>query len=84
MTEIIILPHEEICPEGTVINVEPGISLCDAMLDNSIEIEHACENPVLAQPVMFTYVKDWILCRKRQKMKMTTWTKPGDWIWIHA
>jgi len=43
MTEIIILPHEEICPEGTVINVEPGISLCDAMLDNNIEIEHACE-----------------------------------------
>ena len=43
MTEIIILPHEEICPEGTVINVEPGISLCDAMLENNIEIEHACE-----------------------------------------
>ncbi len=43
MPEIIILPHEEICPEGTVIKVEPGISLCDAMLDNNIEIEHACE-----------------------------------------
>ena len=43
MTEIIILPHEEICPEGTVINVDPGISLCDAMLENNIEIEHACE-----------------------------------------
>jgi len=43
MTEIIILPHEEICPEGTVITVEPGISICDAMLNNGIEIEHACE-----------------------------------------
>ncbi len=43
MPEIIILPHEEICPEGAVIKAEPGISLCDAMLENNIEIEHACE-----------------------------------------
>jgi len=43
MPEIIILPHEEICPEGAVIKAEPGISLCDAMLTNNIEIEHACE-----------------------------------------
>jgi len=43
MPEIIILPHQVICPEGAVINVEPGISLCDAMLNNGIEIEHACE-----------------------------------------
>ncbi len=43
MPKIIILPHPEICPEGAEINVEPGISLCNAMLDNGIEIEHACE-----------------------------------------
>ncbi len=43
MPEIIILPHEEICPEGKVISAEPGTSLCNAMLDNGIEIEHACE-----------------------------------------
>lgn len=43
MPEITILPHPVICPEGAVINVEPGISLCDAMLNNGIEIEHACE-----------------------------------------
>ncbi len=43
MPEIIILPHEEICPEGAVIKAEPGISLCNAMLENNIEIEHACE-----------------------------------------
>lgn len=43
MTEIIVLPHEEICPEGAVIEAEPGISLCDALLSNNIEIEHACE-----------------------------------------
>jgi 2Fe-2S ferredoxin len=43
MPEIIILPHEEICPEGAVIKADPGTSLCNAMLDNGIEIEHACE-----------------------------------------
>ena len=43
MPQIIILPHEEICPEGAVIEAETGVSLCDAMLNNNIEIEHACE-----------------------------------------
>ncbi len=43
MTRITILPHEEICPLGAVIEVEPGISICDALLTNEIEIEHACE-----------------------------------------
>jgi 2Fe-2S ferredoxin len=26
-----------------VIDAEPGISLCDALLNNDVEIEHACE-----------------------------------------
>lgn len=43
MTQIIFLPHEEICPEGAVVQVEPGITICDAALKNGIEIEHACE-----------------------------------------
>lgn len=43
MPQIIFLPHEEICPEGAVIEVEPGISVCDAALAHGIDIEHACE-----------------------------------------
>jgi len=43
MTQIIFLPHEEICPEGAVFEVEPGVTLCDAALQNNILIEHACE-----------------------------------------
>jgi len=43
MPQIIFLPHEEICPEGAVIEVEPGITICDAALKHGIEIEHACE-----------------------------------------
>jgi len=43
MTQIIVLPHEELCPEGAVIEAEPGTSICDSLLANGIEIEHACE-----------------------------------------
>jgi 2Fe-2S ferredoxin len=43
MPQIIFLPHEELCPDGMVVEVEPGISICDAALKNHIEIEHACE-----------------------------------------
>ena len=43
MPQIIFLPHEEICPEGAVIEADPGVTICDAALANGIEIEHACE-----------------------------------------
>jgi 2Fe-2S ferredoxin len=43
MTRLIFLPHEEICPNGAVIEAEPGTSVCDAALANGIDIEHACE-----------------------------------------
>ncbi len=43
MPQLIFLPHEEICPEGAVIEAEAGTSICDAALQNGIEIEHACE-----------------------------------------
>ena len=43
MTQIIFLPHEELCPEGMVIEAEPGTTICDAALKEGIEIEHACE-----------------------------------------
>lgn len=43
MTRIVFLPHDELCPEGAVIEVEPGVTICDAALQHGIEIEHACE-----------------------------------------
>ena len=43
MTEIVVLPHHEICPEGAVIEAEQGETVCEALLRNDIEIEHACE-----------------------------------------
>jgi 2Fe-2S ferredoxin len=43
MTQIVVLPHVELCPDGAVIEAEAGTSICDALLENNIEIEHACE-----------------------------------------
>ncbi len=43
MPQIIVLPHEVLCPEGEVVQAEVGESICDALLRSDIEIEHACE-----------------------------------------
>lgn len=43
MTQIVVLPHVELCPEGAVIEAAPGTTICDALLANGVEIEHACE-----------------------------------------
>ena len=43
MPTIKILPHAEYCPAGTSIQASAGTSLCEALLENGIAIEHACD-----------------------------------------
>ncbi|MFM2348414.1 MAG: system 2Fe-2S type ferredoxin [Pseudomonadota bacterium] len=43
MPTIKILPHHELCPQGASINAPAGTSVCEAMLENGIAIEHACD-----------------------------------------
>jgi ferredoxin, 2Fe-2S len=43
MPIIKILPHATLCPEGKQLNVAPGTTICEALLENHIEIEHACD-----------------------------------------
>ena len=43
MPVIRILPHPDYCPLGNTIEAERGVSLCEALLENGINIEHACE-----------------------------------------
>ena len=43
MTQIIVLPHVEVCPDGAVIEARAGESVCQNLLENGIAIEHACE-----------------------------------------
>lgn len=41
--KVTFLPHPVICPEGKIIEAEPGISICQLALKNGLNIEHACE-----------------------------------------
>ncbi|MGE5386960.1 MAG: ISC system 2Fe-2S type ferredoxin [Betaproteobacteria bacterium] len=43
MTQLIVLPHTELCPEGAMIEARPGESICQNLLANGVELEHACE-----------------------------------------
>ena len=43
MPKIKVLPHASLCPQGAEIEAPSGTSICDALLDNHIDIEHACE-----------------------------------------
>lgn len=43
MPTITILPHAEYAPEGKSVQAPPGTSICEALLDNGVEIEHACD-----------------------------------------
>ena len=43
MPVITILPHAEYCPDGARVSAPAGTSVCEALLDHGILIEHACE-----------------------------------------
>ncbi|BAX52130.1 TPA: ISC system 2Fe-2S type ferredoxin [Photobacterium damselae] len=43
MPKIVVLPNEDLCPEGAVLEANVGESVLDVALRNGIEIEHACE-----------------------------------------
>ncbi|OWQ91909.1 ISC system 2Fe-2S type ferredoxin [Roseateles aquatilis] len=43
MPVIKILPHPEYAPEGKTIQAPSGTTICEALLDNHIDIEHACD-----------------------------------------
>ena len=43
MPQLIVLPNEQLCPDGALIEAKPGVSICDTLLEHGIEIEHACE-----------------------------------------
>ncbi|MFJ5341160.1 ISC system 2Fe-2S type ferredoxin [Pectobacterium sp. CHL-2024] len=43
MPKIVFLPHQELCPEGAVLEAERGESILEVALRNGIDVEHACE-----------------------------------------
>ncbi|MCL2345305.1 MAG: ISC system 2Fe-2S type ferredoxin [Desulfobulbus sp.] len=42
MTQLIVLPHVESCPDGAVIEAEAGKSICLNLVENGIDLDHAC------------------------------------------
>jgi 2Fe-2S ferredoxin len=42
MPNVTVLPHPEFAPQGAQFQAEGPGSLCDALLDHGVEIEHAC------------------------------------------
>jgi ferredoxin, 2Fe-2S len=43
MPLIKVLPHSELCPQGAEFQAASGSTICEALLENDIHIEHACE-----------------------------------------
>ena len=43
MPKITVLPHEDLCPQGTEFDCRAGARLCDQLRANGVAIEHACE-----------------------------------------
>jgi 2Fe-2S ferredoxin len=43
MPKIIVLPHDDLCPEGAVLDAQSGETVLDVALKNGIDIDHACE-----------------------------------------
>jgi len=43
MPKLSVLPHAALCPGGASIDAPAGETLCNILLANGIEIEHACE-----------------------------------------
>ncbi|EKT4467009.1 ISC system 2Fe-2S type ferredoxin [Pseudomonas juntendi] len=42
MPQVIFLPHEKFCPEGLVVEVEPGTNILELAHEHHIEMESAC------------------------------------------
>ncbi len=43
MPTITILPHAEYCPNGVQLQSPFGNTICETLLENNIQIEHACD-----------------------------------------
>jgi len=43
MPKLKVLPHATLCPLGAEIDAPAGETLCNILLANHVDIEHACE-----------------------------------------
>ena len=50
MPVIKVLPHADYCPQGAEITAQIGDSICEALLENGVKIEHACDMSCACTP----------------------------------
>ena len=82
MPKIVILPHQDLCPDGAVLEANSGETILDVALRNGIEIEHACEKSC-ACTTCHCIVREWFhhysLPEQRHQGRDPDEAKPGDW-----
>jgi ferredoxin, 2Fe-2S len=79
MTTLKVLPHETLCPEGREIEATPGRSICDTLLDNGIEIEHACEKSCACTTCHVIVREGFDSLEPATEKKTTCSTRRGGW-----
>jgi len=43
MPKITVLPHPDAAPHGLTIEAKTGVSICRSLVDQDVDIEHACD-----------------------------------------
>lgn len=79
MPRITVLPHPDCVPSGASIEATPGTSICDALLENDIDIEHACGKVGACTTCHVIVREDFHLSRKPATMRKTCLTGLGAW-----
>ena len=71
MPKIVVLPHPEVCPEGKTFEAERGVSICDNLLEQGIEIEHACEKSCACTTCHVIVREGFVHARRRRPRTRT-------------
>ena len=56
LTHVRVLPHPDLCPNGTEFDAKRNRKLIDALLEHGIALEHACEK-VCACATCHVYIR---------------------------
>jgi biotin-(acetyl-CoA carboxylase) ligase len=78
MTQIVVLPHSEYCPEGSVLEVTPGTTICEALLENDIPIEHVLQTVCKCLEVEYLKLKAGKLSQIDSEYQLNLW-KLNQW-----
>jgi len=78
MPKITVLPHPEYSPNGATIETTGETTICDALLENGVEIEHACGKVGACTTCHVVVKQGFDLLSRWTTTKRTCWTWRGD------